>query len=368
MRNTSSRRPTQVLRAVRLAAGTALIAQLTCGIASAASVADFYKGKDIRLIISSPVGGGYNRYARTVARHLGDHIPGKPRIIAQNMPGAGGIKAANYLYNVAPKDGSVIGSLQNTVLFEPLYGNKLARFDPLKFNWIGSANSEVALVVVWHTAPVKTIQDLMKAPITVGATGAASTPSFFGRLLNTVLGTKMRIINGYKGMSGAFLAMEDGEVQGFPSAFYSSLMSRWGRWVKNGKVRILVQVALKKHPALPDVPLAQDLVKSQADKDLLLLASAPLSIGRPNLAPPGTPSPRVAALRAAFNATLKDPSYIKDAKKQRLETGHGLTGQEITQILSKTYSAPKAAIARMTAIYQELQARKKASKKKTKTE
>ncbi len=192
------------LAAIIIAAGAAADAK-------ADAISDFYKGKKLVLIISSAVGGGYNRYARTVARHIGKYIPGNPAIIAKNMPGAGGLKATNYLYNVAPQDGSTIGSVSNTVLFEPLWSNKLARFEVDKFNWIGSANSEVSMIVVWHTAPVKTLQDLLKTEITVGATGAASTPAFFGRLQNALLGTKMKIINGYKSMTTAFFAMEKGE-------------------------------------------------------------------------------------------------------------------------------------------------------------
>ena len=326
-------------------------------------MADFYKGKKVTLIISSPVGGGYNRYARTVARHLGKYIPGKPSIIPKNMPGAGGIRAANYLYLRAPQDGSTIGSIQNTVLFEPLWSNKNARFDVNKFNWIGSANSEVSLIVVWHTAPVKTIQDLQKTEITVGATGAASTPAFFGRLQNAVLGTKMKIINGYKGMTGAFFAMEKGEVQGFPSAFFSSLKSRWGRMLEKNQIRILVQVALEKHPELPNVPLAYEIAPSKENQELFKLASAPLAIGRPSVAPPGVPEARVKVLREAFAATMKSEGYLKDAKKQRLETGNWLTGERIDEIVKNSYSAPRPVVARLTAIQQELQKLKREQKK-----
>ncbi len=334
--------------------------------AKADAVTDFYKGKRVTLIISSPVGGGYNRYARTVARHIGKYIPGQPTIIPKNMPGAGGIRAANYLYSRAPKDGSVIGSIQNTVLFEPLWSNKNARFDVNKFNWIGSANSEVSLIVVWHTAPVKTIQDLQKTEITVGATGAASTPAFFGRLQNAVLGTKMKIINGYKGMTDAFFAMEKGELQGFPSAFYSSLKSRWGGMLEKKQVRILVQVGLEKHPALPDVPLAYEMAPTKENRDLFKLASAPLAIGRPSVAPPGVPADRLKALRAAFAATMKSDGYLKDALKQRLETGHWLTGQKIHEIVKSSYNSPRSVVARLTAIQQELQKLKDEERKRKK--
>lgn len=353
-------------KSILAAMAAIIIATGFAAIAKADAIADFYQGKKITLIISSPVGGGYNRYARTVARHLGKYIPGNPTIIPKNMPGAGGIKASNYLYNVAPKDGTTIGSIQNTVLFEPLWSNKLARFDVNKFNWIGSANSEVSLIVVWHTSPVKTIQDLLKTEITVGATGAASTPAFFGRLQNALLGTKMKIINGYKGMTGAFFAMEKGEVDGFPSAFYSSLKSRWGQMLDKKQIRILVQVALKKHPELPNVPLAHEIATSKENKALFRLASAPLAIGRPSVAPPGVPKARVKALRAAFAATMKGAGYLKDAKKQRLETGNWVSGARIDEIIKSSYNAPRPVVERLTAIQMELQKLKRERKKRRK--
>ncbi len=334
--------------------------------AKADAIADFYKGKKLTLIISSSVGGGYNRYARTVARHIGKYIPGNPAISAKNMPGAGGIKATNYLYNVAAQDGSTIGSISNTVLFEPLWSNKLARFDVHKFNWIGSANSEVSMIVVWHTAPVKTLQDLLKTEITVGATGAASTPAFFGRLQNALLGTKMKIINGYKSMTTAFFAMEKGEVDGFPSAFYSSLKSRWGHMLDKKQIRILVQVGLKKHPELPHIPLAHEIASSEENRALFKLASAPLAIGRPSVAPPGVPKDRVKALRAAFAAAMKSAGYIKDAKKQRLETGNWVSGARIDGIIKSSYNAPRPVVMRLTAIQMELQKLKRERKKRRK--
>lgn len=353
-------------KSILAAMAATIIAAGFAASANAGAIADFYKGKKVILIISSPVGGGYNRYARTVARHLGKHIPGNPTIIPKNMPGAGGIKASNYLYNVAPQDGTTIGSIQNTVLFEPLWSNKLARFDVNKFNWIGSANSEVSMIVVWHTAPVKTIEDLLKTEITVGATGAASTPAFFGRLQNALLGTKMKIINGYKGMTGAFFAMERGEVDGFPSAFYSSLKSRWGHMLDKKQIRILVQVALKKHPELPDVPLAHEIANSKENKALFKLASAPLAIGRPSVAPPGVPKARVKALRKAFAATMVGAGYLKDAKKQRLETGNWVSGARIDEIIKTSYNAPRPVVTRLAAIQMELQKLKRERKKNKK--
>ncbi|MFM2130282.1 MAG: hypothetical protein RL477_1828 [Pseudomonadota bacterium] len=338
------------------------------GPARADAVADFYKAKkQVVLIISSDVGGGYDRYARTMARKLGSHIPGNPSILPKNQPGAGGIRATNALYNQSPKDGSTIGLIQATVLFEPLLGNKQAQFDVMKINWLGSTNAEVAMTVVWHASPIKSIDDLRRIEAPVGATGAASTPAFYGRLQNALLGTKMRMITGYKSQTTAFHAMEQGEIMGFPSAFYSSLISGFEPWVREGKLRIIVQMALEKHPKLADVPLAQDLVADAESKEILKLASAPLAIGRPTLAPPGVPADRVAALRAAFEATMKDADYVRDASRQKLEVGNWLTGGRIEAILKDSYGAPATVVARITAIdneLRELRKKEQAAKKK----
>ena len=245
------------------------------------------------------------------------------------------------------------------MLFEPLFGNRQARFDVHKIHWIGSTNSEVALTVVWHTAPVKTVADLQKTQIVVGATGAASTPAFYGRLQNALLGTKMKLITGYKSQTTAFHAMEQGEIQGFPSAFWSSVKSGFPQWLAEKKLRVIVQIALEKHPELPDVPLAQDLSTDPQSRDLFKLAAAPLAIGRPTLAPPGVPAERVAALRTAFAATMKDAGYLKDAGRQRLETGNWVPGEKIDRILKDSYGAPEPVVARMTAINKEMQALKK---------
>lgn len=343
-------------------------AVMTGAPARADAVADFYGSKkQIVLIISSDVGGGYDRYARTLARHMGGHIPGKPSLLPKNQPGAGGIRATNALYNQSPKDGTTIGLIQATVLYEPLFGNKQAQFDVHKINWLGSTNAEVAMTVVWHASPIKTIDDLRRIETPVGATGAASTPAFYGRLQNALLGTRMRMITGYKSQTTAFHAMEQGEIYGFPSAFWSSLISGFEPWVKDGKLRIIVQMALEKHPQLPNVPLAQDLVADSESKEILKLASAPLAIGRPTLAPPGVPAERVKALRAAFEATMKDPGYIRDATRQKLETGNWLTGARIEAILKDSYAAPQQVIARITAINNELRELRKqeqAAKKK----
>ncbi len=281
------------------------------------SVADFYKGKDIKIIVSSGAGGGYDAYARLVAKHLGKHIPGNPSIIVQNMPGAGGVVAANFIYNVAPKDGTVIGEVQRAVPFLQILGEKGPQFETDKFNWLGSLASEVTLCVSWHTSPVKTFEDLKKTELVVGGSGPNDTEQV-PALLNNLLGTKFKIVSGYPSSTAVTLAVERGEVQGICSS-YSSLSTRNAHWFKDKQINLLVQAALHKDAHLQNVPLALDLATNPDDKAVLELNDARLGVGRPFLAPPGVPADRVKALREAFIATAKDADFLADAKKQKHE-------------------------------------------------
>ena len=333
-----------------------IVASAALGVASAPqadTVGEFYAGRQVKLVVSSSPGGGYDTYARLISRHIGAFIPGEPAVIVQNMPGAGGIKAGNFLHNVAPKDGSVIGGLQNGVPFEPLFRRKEARFDPLKFNWLGSPNSEVGLLLVWHTVPVMTLSDATERETVMGASGAASTPAFYARILNEVFGTRLKLIAGYPGQTEAFLAMERGELDGYPSTFWSSLKSRRPDWIKDGKVRLLVQYGQKPHPELPAVPVARELARSEEDKALLDLAMAPLVLGRPYLAPPAVPADRVAALRASFATAFKDTAFLAEAQKLRLEVDAApQSGEDIANLLKATYAAPTPVIERLIEIYE----------------
>ena len=342
-----------------------LLALSSLGAAAAAhadGVTDFYAGKDVKLIVSSSPGGGYDTYARLISRHIGPFIPGKPGIVVQNMPGAGGIKAGNFLYNVAAKDGTVIGGLQNGVAFEPLFRRKEARFDPLKFNWLGSPNSEVGLLLVWDSVPVKTLADATRRETVVGSSGAASTPAFFARILNDVFGTKLKLIAGYPGQTEAFLAMERGELEGYPSTFWSSLKATRPDWIAEKKVRLILQYGQTAHPELPNVPVARDLAKTADDKALLDLAMAPLILGRPYLAPPDVPMARVTALRTAFSSSFKDKGFLSEAAKLRLEVDPTpQTGDDMAALLKRTYAAPQNVIERLIKIYE---IGRKAKKKK----
>jgi tripartite-type tricarboxylate transporter receptor subunit TctC len=307
------------------------------GPAPAQSPADFYKGQTVTLILSSAPGGGYDAVARTLAQHLPKHIPGNPTVVVKNMAGAGGIVAANFLYNVAPKDGLTIGGLQNNVPFEPLYGTKEANFDPTKFIWLGTPSFETAILTVWHTAPADTWQQAKTTELTMGSSGNNSTPSFYGRLLNEVLGLKLKIIVGYESQTHAFLAMEREELHGYPSVFYNSLVATKPTWLPEKKVKLLVQMGMEKDPNIPDVPFIFDLVTKPEDKALVEAAVAPLSAGRPYLMPPGVPADRVSAMRKAFAETFKDPEFLAEAEKRRLGVNAPRDGQALQEVIESVY-------------------------------
>ena len=321
------------------------------GGARADPVADFYRNKDLRLIIAGSVGGGYDIYARTVAKYLSNHLPGSPTIVPQNMPAGGGIAAANYLYNIAERDGSVIGAIQNTVPFEPFFGNKQAQFDPLKLNWLGTPTSEVALYIVWHTSKIHNLHDAQTQGMIAGGAGSASTPILYGRIFNDILGLKAHFVTGYPGQNEILLAMENGEVEAMPSPFWSSLKTARPQWVPDHLVRVLFQYGLKPHPELQGVPFAADLVDNDADKILLNTASAPLGLGRPFAAPPGMPADRLAALRDGLMATFADPSFLADCQSQRLECSDTKDGSTIAKLISQAYAIPPAIKLRLTEIY-----------------
>jgi tripartite-type tricarboxylate transporter receptor subunit TctC len=311
------------------------------------TVADFYKGKAVTVVVSSSAAGGYDTLARALARHIGKHLPGNPAFIVRNMPGAGGMTATNFLYNNADKDGSVIGLVQNNTPFEPLFGTKEARYDPVRFNWLGSPSSETAMVLLWHTVPVSTLAELRSREVAVGVSGANSTPAFFTRLLNATLGTKMKPINGYPGQNDVLLAMERRELDGHPSAFFSSVRSTRPTWLREKTAKAILQYGPEKLVELPDVPFAPDLVASDEDKLTMQAAFAPLALGRPFLIPPGVPAERVAALRAAFAATMVDAEFLAEGERMGLGLNAPRTGAQIQEVMERAYQSPPAVIERL---------------------
>ncbi len=314
--------------------------------AKADPIEDFYRGKSIGMVVSSATGGGYDTIARLVAKHLPKHMPGNPAVVVRNMPGAGGVIATNHLYNVASRDGLTIGQLQNTLPLEPLLDNPEAKYDSSKFGWLGSPLFETGLFITWNGTPVASIADIQKHEITVGSPGLNSTPSFNTRLLAETLGMKLRIVLGYPGQNEVFLAMERGEIDGFP-AFWSSLMSTRPQWPSEGKVRMILQWGDDREPAIPQVPWANDFITDPEKMQLMKAGSAPLSVGRPFTAPPGIPADRLAALRKALSATFADPEYQAEGARLFLPVNRPRTGEQLQKIIEDVWNMPAETRARL---------------------
>jgi tripartite-type tricarboxylate transporter receptor subunit TctC len=315
----------------------------------AESPAEFYKGKNFEIQIGYSVGGGYDVYARLLGRHMSKHIPGNPTVVLKNVEGAGSLRLANLLYNALPKDGTVIGTIGRGTGFDPLLGVKAAQFDATKFNWIGSANDEVSVCVAWHTTGITKFEELLTKELVVGGTGPSADTDQFPRIVNGVLGTKMKIVSGYPGGNDVGLAMERGEVHGRCGWSWSSVKSTRKAWLDEKKINVLVQLALEKHPDIPEVPLVIDLAKNEEQKQILTLIFARQPLGRPFLAPPGVPEDRVAALRKAFMDTMNDKEYIAEAEKAQLEMGP-VPGEKVQQLVVDAYKTPKEVAAKAAAL------------------
>jgi tripartite-type tricarboxylate transporter receptor subunit TctC len=318
----------------------ALATALPLSIARAQSPAEFYKGKTVEFYIGYSVGGGYDLYARTIARHIGKHIPGNPTVVPKNMEGAGSLRLANWLFRVGAKDGSVIGTIGRGTGFDPILGQQGAQFDGTKFTWLGSANNEVSVCVSWNaTSGIAKFEDLLNKEMTVGGTSSSADTDQFPRIMNGVLGTKMRIVSGYPGGNDVVLAMERGEVKGRCGWSWSSVVSTHRIWLDEKKMTVLAQLALQKHPDLPDVPLIIDLAKTDEQKQILKLIFARQVMGRPYLAPPGIPADRAAALRQAFMDTMTDKDFLADAEKAQLEITP-VDGAGIQKLVTEVYQTP----------------------------
>jgi tripartite-type tricarboxylate transporter receptor subunit TctC len=307
---------------------------------SAETVTEFYKGKTIDLMVGFSAGGAYDVYARMIARHMGKHVPGNPSIVVKNLDGGGSLRLANALYNTMPKDGTVFGTIARGAAFDPLFGNKAAQFDATKFGWIGSANDEVSVCAAWHTSGVTKIEDIFNKELVVGGTGPSADTDQFPRIVNAVLGTKMKVVTGYPGGNDVSLAMERNEVQGRCGWSWSSIKT-------TKKINIFVQLSLQKHPDLPHVPLILDLAKTPEQRQIFTLVFARQALGRPYLAPPGLPADRLEALRKAFMDTMKDPEFLAEADKAKLEVTP-LDGTRAQQIMVDAYKIDPA-IAKKTA-------------------
>ncbi len=324
----------------RICTGLVALSSLILGTAHVhAQGESFYKGKNIDVYIGYSVGGAYDSYARLLARHMGKHIPGNPTLVPKNMEGAGSLRLANWLYNVAPKDGLVFGIIGRGIPFDPVLGRKGAQFDPVKFSWIGSANDEVSICASWHTSGISQFEDLLTREMTVGGVGASSDTDQFPKIINGALGTKMRVITGYPGGAEINLAMQRGEVAGRCGWSWSSIKSTNKQWVDEKRINILFQMSLEKHPDLPHVPLVMEFAKTDEQRSILRLMFARQVLGRPFLGPPGIPTDRLKILRDAFNATMADPAFLAEAEKADLEITP-VTGEAIEKLMAEVLATP----------------------------
>jgi len=320
------------------------VGALMLGLASvvagrADTVADFYRGRTIELYVGYSTGGGYDIYARMLARHMGRFIPGNPTLVVKNMEGAGSLRLANWLANAGPRDGSAFGTIGRGTSFDPILGQPGAQFMGPDFNWLGSMNHEVSVCASWHTSGVATFQDMQRKELVVGAVSANDDTMQFAKVLNSLLGTKLKIVSGYPGGNDVVLAMERGEVNGRCGWSWSSVLTAHMAWWKENKIVILVQLALAKHPDLPEVPLVTDLAKNDAQRQMLRMIFARQVMGRPFLAPPGVPAERVAALRKAFMDTTADKDFLADAEKAKLEI-NPVDGEKVQALVKEIYATP----------------------------
>jgi tripartite-type tricarboxylate transporter receptor subunit TctC len=324
------RRPMQIFLSLALI--------LWAGAAAAAD--DFYEGKVVTIVVGFSPGGTYDQIARFYARQLPRFLPGKPTVVVQNMPGAGSMVAASHLFNNAARDGTVLGIVTGGTVWEAILGNPQVRYDPRQFNWIVGMSRDDITCLVWHTSQIKTIEDVISHEVVVGATGPGSRTMSFPKALNDLVGTKFKIVSGYPGGNEITLALEKGEVEGYCGWALGSLKQRAPDWYADGKVRFLVQFATKRDDNLQQVPLATELPKTQAGVRVMEFLTSDATLAWTLLAPPGLPPERVALLRAAFDAMLKDPAALADAKQENLEVDP-VSGTELQALVERLSETPR---------------------------
>jgi tripartite-type tricarboxylate transporter receptor subunit TctC len=310
---------------------------LTCGVAHAQTPEEFYKGRTVNIVIGYSVGGGYDLYARLLARYLGHYIPGNPTVVPQSMPGAGSLKALMYLYSVAPKDGTVFGTFGRTVPLEPIMSG--AKFDPRKLSWIGSITNDVSLCVTWQSSPVKTWDDLMTKSVRLGGQASGSDPDAFAAILKNLFGANIKLVTGYPGNNELALAMEREEIDGYCGLSWSSLVSEHPDWMKEHKINILVQAAQEKNPDLPSTPTLLSKTDDPKKKTALKIILTTQELARPYAAPPDVPADRLGVLRQAFAQTMDDPEFLDEAAKLGLDV-NPVGGPKIQAMLEDVFSSP----------------------------
>ncbi len=328
----------------RLIPTLAILLAAAASPAHADSVEDFYKGRNVTVLIGYSPGGSYDAAGRVLARYMGRYIPGNPSLVPQNMPGAGTLNLVNYLYNVSPKDGSAFGIFARGMAMEPLIGGTNAKFDATKLTWIGSAANEISLCATYQTSPVKSWNDALTKEFTVAGNGSGSDPDVFANVLRNLFGVKDRLISGFPGSSEISLAMERGEVDGRCGWSWSSIKAEKAQWLAEHKLNLVVQLALQKAPDLPNVPLITELATNDRQRQILKLIFSRQTMGRPFAGPPGIPAERAEALRKAFDLTMKDPEFLAEAEKRGLEI-NPVSGHDLEKLITELYQTPKDIVA-----------------------
>lgn len=309
--------------------------------AAAQSPEEFYRGKNVTLVVGYAAGGGYDIYGRLLARHMGKYVPGKPGIIVQNMPGAGSVTSLEYLLNVAPKDGSTFGTFGRSLPMSPLLEG--AKFDAKRLEWLGSITSDTSTCIVWHTTGVKNLQELKTKPLTFGGLAKGSDPDIFTTILRNSFGFPAKLVTGYPGTKDLAIALERGEIDGICGYTFSTIKASHQAWIADKKFVYLAQIGLARDKDLPDVPLLSELGTSDLQKEALRLISLSQTVARPFAMPPGTVADRLAAMRAAFMATMKDGEFLDQAKASKLEVDP-YSGEQVAELFAKAYAAPKAVV------------------------
>jgi tripartite-type tricarboxylate transporter receptor subunit TctC len=334
---------TRTVWRVVYAASTVGFLQITAS-ASADEVAAFYQGKQISIVVGFPPGGGFDLYARLLARHIGRHIPGEPSTVIRNMPGAGSLVSVNYLYNRAPADGTLFGTFAGSMALAPIVGDKNALFDSRKLSWLGSMDQETSIIYIWATTRVKSAADILTNEITIGTSSSIGTSYAFPTAENSLLGTRFKIVTGYAGSSDVMIAIERGEVQGM-SMSLSTLKTVRPQWLEKKQINIILQETTRRHPDLPDVPTVLDLAKTEDTRRMIDLIYGAQIMGRPFAAPPGVPLDRIRAVRQAFDATMKDTVFLAGAHDLRMEIDP-VNAADIQRYIARMYEMPQDLAAR----------------------
>jgi tripartite-type tricarboxylate transporter receptor subunit TctC len=334
------------MRLASIALAICLVSSLVPAPACAQALdgAPFYRGKTIRIVISTGVAGGYAEYARVIAEHMGRHIAGNPNFIVQSMPGAGGLQAANYLFTQAPQDGTTIGIVHSSVPLAPLWGSKGVRFETLKFNWLGSLDRVDGMCISWNASPIRTWGDMLTKEMTVGSSGAGSQMETYPAVLNKLFGTKIKVIAGYKDGVAVYIAMERGELDGRCGGQLTVIKSTRPHWLTERKIQVPILIAQKRSPDFPDTPTVMEFVKDEPTRQQLDLVMLTQGLDRPVMLPPGVPAERVRELRAAFDATMADPAFRAEIERRNLHIDP-IPGEEMAKAFERAFALPPEIIA-----------------------